>query len=285
MANLLIFGCGYTGLRIARDWQAKDGGKVYGTTRNRAKSLSEQNITPLDLSNEAHILSAIKSARAIVISTPPPDAALPYAKAIAASNAWLAYLSTTAVYGDAQGDWVDETTKPNPGSKRGQARLETEQSWQSFAPRVNIFRLAGIYGVGRGPYEKIRSGRAQKIIKQGQVFGRIHVDDIARIVLASYQKNDAGEVFNLTDDRPVAPEIVLDYAAKKLGVPALEPVAIEDARLSEMARSFYSETKRVRNDKIRAHFGKLLYPDYQSGLDAISKDEIASHPSTIERDE
>ncbi len=269
--NLLILGCGYSGLALARAFD----GHVYGTTRTRQVELKAAHITPLHLDDESEIKTNIQNAQAIVISMPPPDAALAYAEKINASKAWVGYLSTTSVYGDFAGGWVDETTPPAPQSERGKARLETEQSWQENVPRINIFRLAGIYGVGRGPLEKLRSGRVQKVIKDGQVFGRIHVDDIARIVLASVKAGDEGEIYNLTDDLPAPPEDVLDYAAKILGSEPLEPVPFEEAKLSPMARSFYGESKRVNNQKIRNKFGPLLYPDYVSGLDAILREEQA----------
>ncbi len=267
--NLLIIGCGYSGLAIAKIWQKKFQAQIYGTTRTRQKTLQSQNILALNLEDESAITKAIEAANAIILSAPPPDPAEPFAKAIAQTGAWLAYLSTTAVYGDHQGEWVDETTPPSPASPRGQARLEVEQFWQSQAPRINIYRLAGIYGPGRGPFEKLQNGRAQMIIKKDQVFGRIHVDDIARILLASYEAQDQSQIYNLSDDLPAPPQDVLLYAAQKLGTPPPASVNFEHAKLSPMARSFYGENKRISNAKIRQHFGTLLYPDYQSGLDAI----------------
>lgn len=263
MAKLIIFGCGHTGLAIAKLWD----GDVIGTTRKRHDELKDAGITAYSLDQIAELKNHIESADAIVISTPPPDPVFEiFADAIAASKAWLGYLSTTAVYGNRDGREVDESTIPAPTSKRGKLRLQAEQEWQSLCPHINIYRLAGIYGNGRGPIEKIRSGRARKIFKEGQVFGRIHVDDIARIVMQSCLQNDNREIYNLTDNLTVPPQEVLDYAADLLGVARLPETPFEQASMTPMARSFYSENKRVLNTKIREAFGPLLYPDYKHGL-------------------
>ncbi|MBC7155592.1 MAG: SDR family oxidoreductase, partial [Rhodobacteraceae bacterium] len=183
---------------------------------------------------------------------------------------WVGYLSTTGVYGDQGGGWVDETTPPAPGTARGKARLDAEKAWENTGLPVHVFRLAGIYGPGRGPFEKVLNGTARRIIKPGQVFSRIHVDDIAQVLEASINRPDPGRVYNLCDDDPAPPQDVLAHAAALLGMPPPPEVAFDDADLSRMARSFYAESKRVRNDRIKQELGvELIHPDYRSGLAAI----------------
>lgn len=270
MAKLLILGCGYSGICIAKNWRKNRGGIVIGSTRNHHEKLKSLGISPIELGEIKAIKNHIEAADAILISTPPPDPAYPlYATLIAQSSAWLGYLSTTAVYGDRNGAWVDETTPAAPSSERGKLRMETENLWRESTPRINIFRLAGIYGEGRGPLQKILNGKNQSITKPNQVFGRIHVEDIARIILASYSAQDQGEIYNVTDNLPCPPEEVFDFCAKELGINAPAPISFDDADISQMARSFYGENKRVSNQKIRDHFGDLLFPTYKEGITSL----------------
>jgi nucleoside-diphosphate-sugar epimerase len=185
----------------------------------------------------------------------------------------VVYLSTVGVYGDHSGAWVDETSECRPASARSQARLDAEAAWRLFAEEttvpVAIVRLAGIYGPGRGPFEKVRDGSARRIVKPGQVFNRIHVDDIAIIVESALLRRADG-IFNGADDDPAPPQDVLGYAAELLGRPPPPAVDFEAAELSPMARSFYGENKRVRNEKIKRELGvRLAYPTYREGLKAI----------------
>lgn len=183
---------------------------------------------------------------------------------------WVGYLSTTGVYGDHQGGWVDEETPLRPSTERGQARIEAEAAWQAITDLpLHIFRLAGIYGPGRGPFSKVRNGTARRIIKQDQVFSRIHVEDIASALELSLNAPSAGAIYNLCDDDPAPPEDVIGYAAELLGLPVPAAVDFETADMSPMARSFYAESKRVRNDRIKRDLGWVpKYPDYRSGLAA-----------------
>ena len=200
---------------------------------------------------------------------------------VASNLDWMGYLSTTGVYGDHKGGWVDEKTPLAPSTKRGKLRVEAEAAWQHLAAEtglpLHIFRLAGIYGPGRGPFTKVRNGTARRIIKEGQVFSRIHVDDIAQVLEASIQQPRPGAIYNLCDDDPAPPQDVIGYAAELLGLPVPEAVDFETADMSPMARSFYAESKQVRNDRIKADLGvKLLYPDYKSGLKALLAEENIS---------
>ena len=184
---------------------------------------------------------------------------------------WVGYLSTTAVYGDHAGAWVDEATPVTPSSTRGDWRASAERAWQAVPGLpLHIFRLAGIYGPGRGPFAKLMAGKARRIVKPGQVFSRIHVDDIAQVLRASLARPSPGAIYNVCDDEPAPPQDVLGYAAELLGLPVPAEVPFDEAGMSPMARSFYGENKRVRNDRIKDELGvNLLYPDYQSGLRAV----------------
>ncbi|MEM7188188.1 MAG: SDR family oxidoreductase, partial [Pseudomonadota bacterium] len=189
----------------------------------------------------------------------------------AAKFAWAGYLSTTGVYGDRGGDWVDETSACEPSTRRGQWRLQAETSWRDIPDlRLHIFRLAGIYGPGRGPFSKVRARTARRIIKPGQVFSRIHVEDIATVLEASISQPAPGTVYNVCDNLAAPPQDVLAHAAELLGVPLPPEVSIEEAEMSPMARSFYAESKRVSNRRIREDLGMTLkYPTYREGLAAL----------------
>lgn len=217
-----------------------------------------------------------------VLASAAPDALgdpfLQAAPEIAAAPAeWVGYLSTTGVYGDHQGAWVDEATPLTPSSPRGVHRVLAEAQWMATGLPLHIFRLAGIYGPGRGPFEKVRDGTARRIIKEGQVFSRTHVDDIAGVLEASIAKPNPGAAYNVCDDDPAPPEDVLSHAAHLLGLPEPPAVRFEDADLTPMARSFYSESKRVRNDRIKRELGVVLrYPGYREGLAGLLADTDTS---------
>ena len=191
---------------------------------------------------------------------------------------WAGYLSTTGVYGDHQGAWVDEDTSLHPATKRGHARVKAEAAWQAIPDMpLHIFRLAGIYGPGRGPFAKVRKGTARRIIKEGQVFSRIHVEDIAQALDLSLAHPDPGAIYNLCDDDPAPPQDVIAHAAELLGVPLPPAVQFEEADMTPMARSFYAESKKVRNDRIKDALGwEPKYPDYRTGLAAMLACERSS---------
>lgn len=189
---------------------------------------------------------------------------------------WVGYLSTTGVYGDHAGGWVDEDTALSPSTKRGKMRVKAEAGWKALGLPLHIFRLAGIYGPGRGPFAKVRAGTARRIIKKGQVFSRIHVADIAQVLAASIARPNPGAVYNLCDDDPAPPEAVIGYAAELLGLPLPPAEDFDAADMTPMARSFYAESKRVSNKLIKTELGvKLLYPDYRAGLDGLLSEELA----------
>jgi len=282
---LLSLGHGYSAQALAARLRPA-GWQVIGTGRSpdRLAAIAASGAEPLAWPG-APLAPALARATHLLCSVPPGPAGEPVlaaaggALADARHLAWAGYLSTTAVYGDHAGGWVDETTPPAPSTARGRARLAAEEGWRALARRTGwplaIFRLAGIYGPGRGPFARLRDGSARRIIKPGQVFGRIHVDDIAAALAASIGRPPAPgttAVYNLCDDDPAPPGDVLAHAAALLGLPPPPAVAWEDAApaMSAMARSFYSESKRVRNDRVRRELGlRLAYPTYREGLAAI----------------
>lgn len=282
--TMLIFGHGYTAGFLSPQLLA-DGWRVIGTTRSadKADALAALGVEPV-IWPGTDADAAIASATHILQSMAPGENGDPVLNACAGDIStapdleWLGYLSTTAVYGDHQGGWVDESTPLTPATRRGQWRVEAEEAWTKLATDHNlplhIFRLAGIYGPGRGPFAKVRAGTARQIVKPGQVFSRIHATDIAQTLVASIRHPNPGAVYNLCDDVAAPPQDVLAYAAGLLGteLPAAED--FDTAQMSPMARSFYAESKRVRNDRIKDELGvRLAYPDYKSGLDALLADE------------
>ena len=281
MSTLLSIGHGYSARALARRL-LPFGWRGIGTTRSpdRADALRAEGTEPLIWPGEG-LAAALGQATHLLTSVAPGREGDPVlateAAAIAAAAPnlqWVGYLSTVGVYGDHQGGWVDETTPLTPATARGRARVAAEAAWGALARQaglpLHIFRIAGIYGPGRGPFEKVRDGSARRIIKPGQVFSRIHVEDIAQVLAASIGRPDPGAIYNLCDDDPAPPEDVLSYAAELLGLPAPPAVAYDAAEMTPMARSFYAESKRVRNDRIKTELGvRLLYPDYRSGLQAL----------------
>ncbi|WIY26906.1 SDR family oxidoreductase [Parasedimentitalea psychrophila] len=272
--TLLCLGYGYSARALARQLPA-DGWRVIGTSREAAAEDGIEMLTwpgdELSLDGVTHILSSI---------APNADGDLVLDSlrdkiAAAKDLEWVGYLSTTVVYGDHDGGWVDETTPITPAANRGKWRAQAEADWQSIdGLPLHIFRLAGIYGPGRGPFAKLMTGKARLIIKPGQVFSRIHVEDIAQVLAASIAQPNPGVIYNVCDDVPVPPQDVLSYAAELLGLAMPPEVPFEEAAMTPMARSFYSENKRVSNALIKQELGvKLQYPDYRSGLKAVFEAE------------
>ena len=278
-ARLVVLGHGYSAGFLTRRL-VPQGWTVIGTTRDDPARVAAAGATPLRWPGEEDAVRAeIARADAILVSAGPDGGECPalrnFGPAVAASPArWLGYLSTTGVYGDRQGDWVDEDSPLAPSTRRGRDRVAAEAGWQALAAShglpLHVFRLAGIYGPGRGPFEKVRNGTARRIVKPGQVFSRIHAEDIAQILAASIARPDPGAIYNLCDDDPAPPEDVLEHAARLLGLPPPPAEDFATAEMTPMARSFYAESKRVRNDRIKAELGvRLRYPDYRSGLAAL----------------
>lgn len=275
--TLLTIGQGYTASALTKRLTA-EGWQLFGTTRSPEKfaSIKAQGVTPL-LFPGGDLTGALAQVTHLLVSSSPTDNGDPFLAKygsklaqLAPNLEWVGYLSTTGVYGNHKGGWVTEDTPLTPSSRRGLMRVEAEEQWRGTGLPLHIFRLAGIYGPTRGPFEKLRNGTAQRIIKEGQVFSRTHVDDIAQTLLASINQPNPGTAYNVCDDMPAPPQDVLVYAAELLGIAPPPEVPIEDAKLSPMARSFYDDSKRVSNTRIKEDLGvTLLYPDYMSGLKAI----------------
>jgi nucleoside-diphosphate-sugar epimerase len=273
--TLLSFGHGYSAQALTRILLPL-GWRIIGTTRTTEKQIAlqatgvEAVVWPgTDLS-----VALAQHPHVLISAGPGPDGDPVLAEMseqfsqAAPHLPWLGYLSTTGVYGDHQGAWVDETTPLTPSTKRGQARVLAESAWQSIPQLpLHIFRLAGIYGPGRGPFAKVRAGTARRIIKKGQVFSRIHVEDIATALELSIKAPDPGAIYNLCDDDPAPPQDVIGHAAELLGLPMPPTLDFETAEMTPMARSFYAESKKVSNARAKTDLGWTpMYPTYRVGL-------------------
>ncbi|MCW5772651.1 MAG: SDR family oxidoreductase [Rhodospirillaceae bacterium] len=284
----LVFGLGYSGRAFAQRAQAR-GARVVGTVRDPARAPGD-GIPRLgfDASSDlAAVEAMLREATYVLVSIPPIDrdggaghsrdlvlARLGAAIAAAPHLVWLGYLSTTGVYGDRGGDWVDETSARRPGNARSVARAAAEDAWLALwrdrGVPAHIFRLPGIYGPGRSAADQLRAGTAKRIDKHGQIFSRIHVEDIAGALEASAARPRPGAIYNVADDLPSSAADVVAHAAALLGVapPLLEPY--DPARMAPMAREFYAESRRVSNARLKRELGYALrYPDYRAGLAAI----------------
>ena len=281
MTDLVCFGLGYSA-RVFGRRRLRDGWKVLGTTRSseRAAALREEGFETALFSGETpseDVSERLRDATHLLLSIAPGstgDPALIHHRddiAAAKKLEWIGYLSTVGVYGDHDGAWVDEDTLVKPTSERSVRRVAAEKAWLDFGVEsdkcLQLFRIAGIYGPGRGPLENMRRGKSRRIIKPGQVFNRIHVEDIANILDASVASPRAGAIYNVSDNEPAPPQDVIAYAAQLLGVPAPPEIAFEDAEMTPMGRSFYGENKRVSNARIRTELGvELSYPTYREGI-------------------
>jgi nucleoside-diphosphate-sugar epimerase len=282
-SRLLVFGLGYVGCAVAHA-AAAAGFAVVGTARSSLASLGGA-VTTIEF---AHAASAVMQATHVLSTAPPEGPGDPvlsrYGDAIAAAKnlRWIAYLSTTGVYGNRDGAWVDEDTEPAPTSDRSRRRLAAEDKWRRFGDRcaVDIFRLAGIYGPGRSVFDDLRAGNARRVIKPGHAFGRIHRDDIACAVLAAMcqERTRGARVLNLADDEPAESADVIAEAARLLCIPPPPAVPFEQLAdaMSPMARSFWSENRKVSGRWTQQALGLCWrYPTYRVGLSAILAEERA----------
>lgn len=284
--RLFVFGMGYSAQATAASLHALGESPliVSGTTRNidRAEDFAETGVT-LHLFDGTGpgptLVPDLEAATHLLLSIPPEgegDPALLWHRADldrAKNLQWIGYLSTVGVYGDFGGAWIDEDAPTRPINIRSQHRVEAEQAWREYAQSrglpLFIERLAGIYGPGRSAFDKLREGAARRIVKPGQVFNRIHVGDIGRITALAARAKLEG-TFNLADNEPAPPQDLVTYAADLMGVPPPPEVPFETAEMTPMARSFYSDNKRVSNRKLLAALNTTLeFPDYRAGLGAI----------------
>jgi nucleoside-diphosphate-sugar epimerase len=279
--HLFCFGLGYTASALARAL-TEQGWRVTGTCREASHAAeAERQGLEIVIFDRTHPIAdfdrRLAAATHLLSSVPPDDKGDPvldaHGPAIARAAArlqWIGYLSTTGVYGDRNGGWVDESSALTPSGERGRRRLAAETAWRALPQPAHLFRLAGIYGPGRSALDTVRSGKAKRIVKPGQVFSRIHVDDIVRVLLASIARPDPGAAYNVCDDDAADPAEVIAYACKLLNIVPPPEVPFASAELSAMARSFYDDNKRVRNDRIKRELGVVLkYPDYRAGLGAL----------------
>ncbi|MBS0222081.1 MAG: SDR family oxidoreductase [Proteobacteria bacterium] len=280
--RLFIFGLGFSGLEIAK--LARSRGWQVGGTCTQPEKAGELRAAGFEAvvfdgttDMPAETLRAASHVLCTIAPGPSGDPVLRHCVDLLGTARWLGYLSTTGVYGDHGGNWVDETTPTAPVQPRSVARLATEHAWQAFGARtgatVDIFRLPGIYGPGRSPIDQVRAGTAKRIDKPGQVFSRIHVADAAQAVMAAMAHAGPGAIYNVADDLPASSAEVMSFACELLGVPAppLLPWDQVAPSMSAMARSFYMENRRVRNERLKRDLGiVLLYPTYREGLRAIA---------------
>ena len=273
MPHLFCFGLGFSATTLAQRLKAR-GWTVTGTSRAGGDgTIAFDGTAPLPP-------PCFKGVTHLLISVPPGEAGDPVLKChaedlrqLVPALEWAGYLSTTGVYGDRHGEWVDETSPLQPSTKRGERRLAAETGWLKLGLPLHIFRLAGIYGPGRNQLVSILDGTARRIVKPGQIFSRIHVEDIAGVLDASIAKPQPGRAYNVCDDEPCPPQDVVAFAAHLLKRPPPPEIAFDDAELSPMAKSFYAESKRVSNTRIKAELGyRLTYPSYRDGLAALLAD-------------
>ena len=262
--RMLIFGMGYSASRLAEQMRAK-GWEVIGTRRTAQDGA-------IAFDDTQSVLAALAGATHVLSSVPPArDGSEPvldlYGAAIRdASLQWSGYLSSTGVYGDADGAWVDESAPI--GSGRRKARSEADQHWQELRGDMHVFRLPGIYGPGRSPLDRVREGKSSRIDMPGQVFSRIHVDDIVAAVMASFY-GPAG-VYNISDDLPAPQHEIVAHSARLLGMAVPPMQSLAEANLSDTALGFYEENRRVANGKAkRLLHWEPRYPDYKAGLQAL----------------
>jgi nucleoside-diphosphate-sugar epimerase len=291
--RLFCFGLGYSARRLALALKHR-GWRVAGTVRDpdKAEALRAEGLEvhlfdrgrPLDdpvgaLAGTTHLLVGVPPDRAGTL-----DAVLDHHRGDLIARAdrlwWAGYLSTTGVYGNRDGGWVDETSALQPTSARSRRRVAAEAGWRALHAEhglpVHVFRLAGIYGPGRGPFRAIREGTAKRIDKPEQMFARIHVDDIVRVLLASIDRPNPGAVYNVADDEPAAPADVTTHACELLGVEPPPWVSYDAAGLSDMAKTFWQDNKRVDTTRLKRELGvELAYPTYREGLTAVLEAERA----------
>ena len=282
--RLFCFGLGYSARVLARQLGAR-GWRIAGTTRSEAAAaeLTAAGFEIFLFDRKRPLpdpAAALAGTTHLLVSVPPDvtgdPAAQLHGRDIAACRgiAWAGYLSTTGVYGGRAGGWVDEDSALEPTNERSARRVEAERAWLGLRNTsglpLHVFRLAGIYGPGRSALDQARAGTAKRIGKPGQVFSRIHVMDLARVLEASIARPNPGRIYNLCDDAPAPPAEVTAYACEILGMEPPPLVPFESAELSPMALSFYRDSKRVSNRRIKEELGvTLAYPDYKAGLQAI----------------
>lgn len=289
--KLFCFGYGYVAKHLVEHLQSLDEGwdfTVTTTDLDKLREIRESGLRAYLFADDRHFndpIFAMKDVTHILISVPPKDDGDVVFKAHARdilqnpTVEWIGYLSSTGVYGNRDGDRVDETAEVRPTSERGSKRAKAETQWLKLrriaGVPINIFRLSGIYGIGRSAIDTVRAGVSKRVYKEGHAFNRVHVDDIIQVLKATIDQHSTGDIYNLADDNPAPSHELIDYACKLLGKESPPLMTYdEDLDMSPMARSFYKDNKRVCNKKIKEKLGiTLKYPDYKSGLNAIFQEE------------
>lgn len=277
--RLFCFGYSYSAEFLAHRLKPR-GFRIAGTatTAERVAALTAAGIEAYRFDGAAPLAPGALDGATHILGSIPPDAAGDPALRWHGAGlgrlpglAWIGYLSTTGVYGDTGGAWVDETAPVAPLTERAKRRVAAEAAWQALVPAAHVFRLAGIYGPGRSTLDQVRAGTARRIVKPGQAFSRIHVADIAAALEASIDRPDPGAIYNLCDDEPAPSAEVVAFACGLLGVEPPPEIPFATAKLSEMASSFYGENRRVSNARVKRALGlQLLYPTYREGLRALA---------------
>ena len=292
--RLFVFGYGYAGRALARRLAPK-GWSIAAGVRDDADlgQIEADGVAAIPVSDRERLTEELAHTQALLITAPPDTGGCPGLRATVPALAragafpdWLGYLSTTGVYGDRRGGWVFEGSRLSAQSVEGARRVGAERDWlevgRGMGLTVAVFRLPGIYGPGRSAFDRLRAGEARRIVAPGQVFSRIHVDDLAAGLDASVARPRAGGVYNLCDDEPAANSDVVAYAARLLGMDAPPQVPLADARLSQAVLRFYAESKRVSNARAKAELGwRPAYPTYREGLAAILSAERGPHQARV----
>ena len=280
--SLLVFGGGYLGLEAARE-AIRRGGRAFATSRDpsRRAELTEAGVAAVDPTDAEALQTAVAAASAILITAAPDSTGCPGLKALVpaltASGAypdWIGYVSSTAVYGDRAGGWAFEDDELNAASLEGARRVRAEQDWldagRGMGLTVQIFRLPALYGPGRSPVDRLRDGTARLVRKPGQVFNRVHVEDAVSGFFASMARPHPGRAYTLTDDEPAAADVVMEWAAARLGLPLPPEVSLDDPSVSDAMRRFYNDNKRLSNARAKAELGwRPKYPTWREGLEAL----------------
>ena len=278
-SGLLTFGHGY----VARALAERASGRILATSRSPAlrSTLDRAGVHAVDPAASPTLADSVSAVDAILVSAPPDDHGCPGLAALApileagARPGWIGYLSSTSVYGDLGGRWAFETSPLQGRSPQAVRRTAAERDWLELGARLGltvcIFRLGAIYGPGRSALDRVADGETRVTVKPGQVFSRVHVDDVAALLAASLARPRLGGVYNVADDAPASAESLLDEAAALLGHPPVERVPFGSAELSDEARRFWQECRRVANARAKAELGwRPVYPSFREGLRKIA---------------
>ncbi|MGA0607801.1 SDR family oxidoreductase [Phenylobacterium sp. VNQ135] len=278
--RLFVFGYGFSGSALARRLM-RQGWTAAATHRGTPDALLADGVTPVHVDDREALVRELAKAQALLVTAPPGADGCPGLNALVPALAhaqafpdWTGYLSTTGVYGDRRGGWVSERSTLAAQSVEGARRVGAERDWlevgRGMGLTVTVFRLPGIYGAGRSAFDRLREGKARRIVAPGQVFSRIHVDDLAAGLAASIARPRAGGIYNLCDDEPAPNPDVVAYAAELLGLPVPQEVPLAEAQLTPAAMRFYAESKRVSNARAKAELDwRPAYPSYREGLAAV----------------